>query len=129
MLNHHLPVKLTMRLIAAGFHTAYSTSGYFRTRKNGWRLLDGAFNWSTDSLKDAIAETPEDVKALPAVTYAEALDWLASEKRARYGFCIGENGRWSFSLPTENRYKFLRNTSTNPDRCLETGIGRILDTL
>lgn len=61
-------------------------------------------------------------------TFAQALD-LLTEKGYRWGLSVGKDGEdstYTFATPTSNPYKFRRNTSKDPGRCLCTGITRLL---
>lgn len=129
MLTSFLDPKVTITLIAAGFTAFARPDGFIRDGDGGWRLADDRFSWEPERMPGLAASHPRKLKAIPAVTHAEALDWLVHEKGARYGFYFGADGQASFSIPTDNPYKFRRNSSDNPDRCLDKGIERILETL
>lgn len=68
-------------------------------------------------------------KALPEIpdgaTFGDVLDRLSEDGRG-WGISRTPQGTYVFATPTDSPYRFRRNTSADPCKCLATGILRII---
>ena len=131
MLTSFLTPTLTIRLLLAGYDSSRPNTGaaLIHTPSGRWKTFEGDFPWDLPALRDGLRLDPDPagIRKLPAISYADALDWLCRNRGASYGLSMCSDGRHSFSVPTDNPYKFTRNTSASFERCLETGLGHLLD--